>query len=734
MSRRAVQWTAILTILALGALGAAPPWQVPEANRRLRLHSSSQWTHMVRVDLPAEWREEIDGVQAMLSGGRNLPAALVRLGGQAVAVELAVPRLGATDRAETEGESLAPVEVYLLTEPVAGDAPIAQRMPALFHRAVRPSRQLTTRPFTAEEAIRLLGDAPAPRRGRAAAATRARTYFYWTWEAPGIGQVAEPEKNATPGENRVAKMHWATALRLETKQAVAFGADQDHVAWFLYLDGKPVADWRTSVPEEKGGRFGPVVELEPGHHLLECIVVQQHGEPLPKILWRQRGSKDASPLPPELQTSVRLPELVLAEQRDGSRGGFALARIEQRLRARTEDQFLDLALAPVQSGGEDLPAPAFLVGGKKVAEAWVRTPFLPPVRVPFGDDELEFPTRQGWVAPTTFEVDVRLEEGPAVLSADQAFPAEVCLELLDHLEEHAAARLRLDWHLLGPDGQSLRSGSLPLDSERLGVATPFAIPLDANARTVEIRTRIDGLDVARRRGFRILRPADSLANLHALGRSLFLGTERAVLVCDPLAPLPAPPPSARRGKPHLVVLDDFWATVSGPEASLRPETLLAGNSAYAVFRLPLGRDRGAAAELRKFALLPPLLDRGAEAALLALGREDLQAGADPRELSRHLLFMAQAAQAHGIRPSLMALPSLPGVPAEHSREAALLVKELGMRLGIPVVDAFSAERLGHFDGPFATYFATADGGVTLTTPNDAGRRLLADLVRQVLSP
>ena len=71
---------------------------------------------------------------------------------------------------------------------------------------------------------------------------------------------------------------------------------------------------------------------------------------------------------------------------------------------------------------------------------------------------------------------------------------------------------------------------------------------------------------------------------------------------------------------------------------------------------------------------------------------------------------------------------------EATREAALLVKELGMRLGVPVVDAFSAERLDHFDGPFSAYFATADGAVTLTTPNDAGRRLLADLVRQVLCP
>lgn len=737
MTMRAARWTAIWMGLAIGVLPAAPEWQEPRADLRLRVHSTSQWTHPVRVDLPERLSGEVRGVRAMLPGGREVPASPVLLGDRIVAVEVAVPRLGSADRTVPEGEVLAPVEVYLLKEAAAGSGtPIAQRQPAMLHRAVRSTRQLTTRPFTAAEALRLLGDAPASRRARAAEGPRARTYFYWTWDAAAVGKVPDPAKAGDPGESRVATMHWATALRLEGSQAVAFGANQDHVAWFLYLDGKPVADWRTSVREESGGRFGPVVELDAGLHLFECIVVQQEGEPLPEILWRSRGGKEAAAVPAELQHTIRVPETVLVERRDGPSGGFAFARFEQRLRARTEDAFLDLALAPVQTDGKPLPAAAFVVGGAKRPEAWVRAPFLPPVRVPFGDGELEFPARPGWVAPTTFEVDVRLAEGPAILSAGQAYPAEVRLELLDHLEESAAARLTLHWQQLGPAGKTLRSGSLPLAADRLGAATRFDLPLLDDTHTVELRTCLDGLEVARRRSFRILRPQDDLAGLHASGRSLFLDRERAVLVCAPLAQLATPPRSGRKGAPHLLVLDDFWATVSGPEANFRPEAALGGETDYAVFRLALARGRalGSAGELRKFELLPTLLERQPDEVLLALGRNDLEAGADPRELCRHLLFMAQAAQARGIRPSLLALPSLPGIAPEATREAALLVKELGMRLGVPVVDAFSAERLGHFDGPFSAYFATADGAVTLTTPNDAGRRLLADLVRQVLCP
>jgi len=197
------------------------------------------------------------------------------------------------------------------------------------------------------------------------------------------------------------------------------------------------------------------------------------------------------------------------------------------------------------------------------------------------------------------------------------------------------------------------------------------------------------------------------------------------------------PPTGRKGTPHLVILDDFWATVSGPEADVRPETVLGEQLPYAVSRLavPRGRAAGAAGDLRKFGLLPALAERRADATLFALGWEDLQVGASARDLCRHLLFLVQAAHAHGTRPYLMALPSLPDAAPATTREAALLVKGLGFQLGVPVVDAFSAERRGTFDsGLFSQYFTAAQGAVTLSTPNNAGRQRLCELVRQVLRP
>lgn len=736
MTIRAARWAAVLVFLTMGLLRAAPAWQVPEAEVRLRVLSSSLWTHQVRVDLPESLRGKVQGVRAMLSTKSEVPADLVYLGDQAVAVELAVPRQASRDTAGSKEDSAAPVEVYLLKEPPAkGTAtPIAQRVGSLFHRTARRVAQLTTRPFTAEEAVRLLGYASPTLAGRNHSP---RAFFYGAWDAVAVGQVPNASRWGTPGENQVAVLQWAADLRIESARAVAFGADQAHVAWFLYVDGKPVADWRTSVPDAADKRFGAVVELGRGFHLLEYIVVQRDGEPVPGVFWRDRGSKEPEPIPPAIQHSVRLPTTVLIENKDGTAGGLSFDRADQRMRARTDDEFLELRLAPARLDGKALPVASLVVNGTPRQDAWVPTPVVPAIRVPFGDQTIEFPARNAWISPLPFEVEVRLAEGPVVLSADQAYPAVVRLDRLDDLEADTAARIRLQWRLLDGSGTMLHTGEIACDPVREGAETAFDLPIVPATRKVEIGAVLDGQEIAPWRSFRILRPEDGLVGLHATGRSLFVGSERALLICAPLAPLAAPAPSNRGGAPHLVILDDFWATVSGPQATLRPEQVLGTEGRYAVFRLAADRDQavGAAGELRKFELLPPLLDQRADVALLALGREDLQAGAEPRDICRHLLFLAQAARAHDVQPCLMALPSLPNISPEATREAALLVKELGVRLSIPVVDAFSAEQLGFFgDESFAQRFAAPGVTATLATPNDSGRQRLAELVRQVLCP
>jgi hypothetical protein len=739
MTGRAARFASMLVVLAgLALRGAAPEWQVREADVRLRVLTTGSLFQLVRVDLPESLRSGVKDVRAIQPRAGQLPAQLVLFDGAPVAVEVFVSRLSSSERQDSATDSAAPVEIYLLKDVAAGGKPaeIAKRLPASLHRSLRATSSLTTRPFTAIEAIRLLGDAPAPRARRDGSMFNRRTYFYYSQAAPGLGQVPY-SRLADPGPRKIATMHWATDLRVESPRTVLFGADQRHVAWFVYVDGEPVADWRTSRPEPAGRYMGEPVALSAGLHFVEYVVVQQSEEQIPQLFWREKEAKETVPLPVESQVGTMVPETVLVEAKDGRAGGYTLTRYEQRLRARTDEQFLDLTVAAPLLDGKRLGAPQFVGDGLSGRTAWLPAGTLPAIRVPFGDDSLTFPARHAWDPPTTFDVDVRLVEGPVVLSSGQAYPARIRLDRLDHLPADTALKMRLRWTLQDALGKVLDSGELPCEASQVGDVTAFDVPISDDTHRVEFELRLAGLEVGRRRAFRVLRPADTLAGLRASGRSLFLGDERAVLVCAPLATLPELPPSARKGAPHLYILDDFWATASGPEATLRPEKVLGEALPEAVFRFPASEDLapGASGELRKFALLPALVESRADAVLLAVGWEDLKAGSTGRELCRQLLFLAQAAHAHNMRATLLALPTLPDMEPKTLREGALLVKELGLRLGVPVVDAFSAEQLGFFDNkPFSTYFAAAGGTVTLTTPNDAGRQRLCDLVRQVLRP
>ena len=257
MIGRAPKWVAALLLTVASLLPAAPDWQVPEADVRLRVLSSSHWTHQIRVDLPLTMRASTKSVRAVLVDKRELPAQLVMLGDVPVAVEVSVPRLPSKTTADTKTDSAAPIEVYLLgTAPKEGAKTAMQRTPAQLHRSVQSIRRLTTRPFTSPEAMRLIGAAPKSRSKSASTKKRPRTYFYWTWGAAGVGEIYNRAKWTDPGEKRIATIHWVSDLKSEAPHAVAFGTKQQHVAWFVYVDGKPVADWRTGNLEASGASWG----------------------------------------------------------------------------------------------------------------------------------------------------------------------------------------------------------------------------------------------------------------------------------------------------------------------------------------------------------------------------------------------------------------------------------------------------------------------------------------------
>ena len=76
-------------------------------------------------------------------------------------------------------------------------------------------------------------------------------------------------------------------------------------------------------------------------------------------------------------------------------------------------------------------------------------------------------------------------------------------------------------------------------------------------------------------------------------------------------------------------------------------------------------------------------------AVLNLGKRELKDGRTPLAWCQQLLFYAQACLAVGIEPMLLTYPEMPGIEQAVSRQTALLIKELGLILEVPVVDLYS---------------------------------------------
>ena len=125
--------------------------------------------------------------------------------------------------------------------------------------------------------------------------------------------------------------------------------------------------------------------------------------------------------------------------------------------------------------------------------------------------------------------------------------------------------------------------------------------------------------------------------------------------------------------------------------------------------------------LAAISALPQLIASRPDFALLSVGAAPLRAGQTPAEWCQTLLFLAQACQAAGIDPILVALPELPGLPSGIGRNAALLTKELGLSLGVAVADLYSHQRLNQVDS--ATWYQHA--GIDLPTPQDTARQWLS---------
>ena len=715
------------------------PWRRLDADLRLRIEPATRRPHLLRVELPAAYRQGIQGVFACMGDGRRIPASPVFFQGSLVGVECLSPwhRLKQeTSSSEAAGESL-PVEIYLLPQKeIAEPCPPDARTPVYLERTVR---RLTTRPFTPTEMTRL---------------TATLTRRLAGLDLAGFSATLPRDYWNSPAERTTAVLHWSTEMLLQADLDLQFGSDQAHVAWFVYIDGKPVADWRSSSASTDGAYFGLQRRFESGFRRVDFFAVQRVGEPMP-VPMRKVAGKAAEILPSAELYSAHFPAAVAVERRDAvMQLGLRLDGFSRYIAAETEVDVLVFRVEELRSHlfGRGVVRRMLRVDGKDAGDS-LGKPYailgnvIPELSLSVTDElgyevQVLYPSRSVWVLPTVVQPSLRIGRASSVLAAKQSLEVEVSVDVPEKMYSEVGGLLSLRWSQQDAHGNTLAGDAMPVPAP--GKPVGIQMQLEPSAYRLELSCTVNDVPLVRSQRISVVRPSVPLRGLDARGEQLFLGNERAVLVCDSMPRLHgrvravATPADATEGRAvRLAIIDGFWAAAIGPDADVFPEDWLQRSGYAAVSRYAVsGADMdGAAREFRKFSVLGRWLPAADEEVVLwAVGMNELRAGLAPEELCLHLLFLCQAAAAAGKRSLLTTLPPVPGVDAGTSRKAALLTKELGERLGCPVVDAYSRVKNEHSDpGAFADLFCSYDGTIALSTPNNKGRIWLYRLLEEELA-
>ncbi|MBT3376551.1 MAG: hypothetical protein HN406_13190 [Lentisphaerae bacterium] len=710
-------------------------WRCPEALVRLVAAPAQRRSHLLRVDVPAKLAVGVRAVAAYGSTGKPLPASVIRLGTRVVAVECLVPWARRRSRSKTI-KAEPEIELYLLPggEDHVPCAP-SKRTPVFLERAVH---RLTTRPFAPHEMVLLTA--------------KLRQRFVGI-DLPKFLSHFEREYWNAPTERRSAFLKFTSDLVVKQDTTMRFGARPSTVAWFVFLNGVPVASWRGGRRLPSDAVLGEGQRISSGLHRLEFFVVQESDETIP-VLLRQWRAGEPEEIPPEELVSAHHPPALLVGRKDSVlHVGLETPAPQLLLSADGATEFLIVA-----------PVPRHLhLFERAIAkqELWIgasRTPHrleeplvvpgrsIPELRYQATDElgfamEVVFPARLASVSPTAVSPSLTVSRVPTVLAPDEPLRVDAHLTLDEKIHAAIGDVVALAWVARNAGGQALTQGRETVSAG--GGATAFSVAVTPETVCVAFAGLLRNTRFSREVVVRLIRPSGfARSQLWACGEQLWIGQDQAVLVCDALQDAPSPqmlrqPEEVAGDATELAIVDDFWATAAGPDADLLPEAWFRDSGLHGVTRHVAGRlaAGGARSELLKFPVGARALAAGPHVALWAVGTEELRAGLSPRQLSRHLLFLAQASLAENAIPMFVTLPSVPGVSPAILRKSALYTKEIACRLGSPVVDAYSREKATGMEGkPFVQSFRDEKGTVLLSTPNNLGRAWLCRLVEEQLRP
>lgn len=710
---------ACLCCLCLGA-AAATPWPQGTEGWRATAVPATPLAQTVFIPVPESLASCLGG-KAVSADGQPLPTWPVRVDNRLVGAEVAVPA-GGKPFCFYPARTAAPLPEAALRTPVVVQA---------------WSAAMTTRPYEYIEMERFLGALPplaeeglASYGGIDAEACRQQPAKAVHWN----------NVHTDHNKQKAQIIHLSAYLRRDPGLAnLRLAAANGEAPFFLYLDGEPVLKWR---PNSRSGTVACPQPIDLPRPLvrLDFFTLVQAGEKFPVPLLYNAGAekKKTSELKPELLVSAAMPASLAWESEAGD-SAFAYDANQAALLL-----------------GHDSLKPALLIPGGVSAgsgpQAVKRQAFSGTMVLP--QDLPAFPLPCAWQPPLRHRRDwprLDLDAKPRIF-AGTTLPLELRLTLPPTLENFRPC-LRIRQEGLRPDGKAFAADqALPVPAgdglreagrreqppgERPLASALVPTVIDAGAASsFRLLLAVDGVPLSPPLEMTILSPADDLSKLALVDGHLRCDGRLAVLKTDLQDPASSPPhPWIRK----LLWYDEFWFNRRTPGADLVPDAAaakrLAGKPGASMF-----------ASCRYQAADPEPEAPGTER-LLQLGRLgdasvvvwSLDPGAsasyeDVLQFSLTCRFLALACLAQDRLPVFITPAALPGKNPESMRLAALRLKELGVELGIPVVDFYSLYKLQAGQVPsLAAPYDSPTPGLLLPSANNAMRQWLLAQVAEALS-
>lgn len=686
---------ALLCLMTL-SLAAAPAWKHAQATWRLRFGIAYDASSDVLVPIPPELAAGVKAIHALSDAGKTLPASLVTVNGKPVAV--AVQAYAVKPKYPGRGKTPAPpalnASIYLLDQPVPQTPPYAGH-PVRFERA---HKSITTRAHTADEMLRLFARlhlVPYPQSAKSPAKVR----FYGR-DLANFGVADKPETLAVTSKHPSPYFRGLSiataAFVVQQEDDYLFSADQPHVGWAVFVDGRPVNAWgRDSQSAPKPLR------LRPGLHSLQLLTVQSIGEPLPKPLVQLGKAGKPQPLATPLLPAA-LPAAIGLQMRDAKGALLEAGAILEPQPSLLFPHADHLALTPYACKlrqNVTLLSPAVQLSPELVLLPHHQQPAFScafpgyPKLTLNGAPPLIRPAR-------ALELDL-LPAPPSWQDASKPMTLALKLRLPSLLPPSLLPHLLCD--IRTPEGRQLAQASLQ-HLEQLTLQPPLP------SGSLTLHVTLAGHDLTPPRQLQLLPPVDAHTPLRASGKLLLTAEHGnpATLLLPPEPANSSPVPSVKKKTTgNIALIDDFLLTVEAPGASVQPPE--------GITLVKATTPPGAVSSLALPTALAAItrLPAATRVCLLVNPAQAAQPSADWSLAIRYLTAVCQARQ---LLPTLVTLPAL----GTQDAQAAYNAQCLALQLGIDLINLHTLAQLQQLK----TDTWQSAHGVQVATLNDQARHWL----------